>query len=63
MLDKNLKRIREQKGYSKVKLGELSNVSKRTIERIENKNYRSTSIGIVEKLAKALEVSVIDLIK
>lgn len=63
MLDKNLKKLREQKGYSKMKLAKLSGTSRRTIEIIENKDWKNTKLSTIEKLAIALNVSTEDLIK
>lgn len=63
MLDKNLKKLREQKGYSKMKLAKLSGTSRRTIEIIENKDWKNTKLSTVEKLATALNVSTEELIK
>ena len=63
MLNKNLKRIREQRKYSKLQLAKLSGVSRKTIEIIENKNCMSTTLNTIEKLATALGVTIQDLIK
>lgn len=63
MLDENLKILREQKGYSKMKLAKLSGTSRRTIEIIENKDWKNTKLSTIEKLANALNVSTEDLIK
>lgn len=62
MLDKNLKKYRENKGYSKLALSKISNVSSRTIEHIEYGKV-SPTLDTLTKLAKALNVTVIDLIK
>ncbi len=63
MLDENLKKLREQRGYSKMKLAKLSGTSRRTIEIIENKDWKNTKLSTVEKLANALNVSTDELIK
>lgn len=63
MLSENLKRIRSEKGFSRPQLGEKSGVSFRTIEFIEKEKVKDTGIITLEKLAKALDVTVNDLIK
>lgn len=63
MLSENLKRIREEKGYSKMKLAKITGLSRKTIEFIENRTRNDTKIGTIEKLAKGLDVSINELIK
>lgn len=63
MLSKNLKSIRQAKGYSRPQLEKLSGVDQRTIEFIENEKRKEPRITTVEKLAKALDVTVNDLIE
>lgn len=57
----NLKFIREQKGISKSKLGELVGVNQSTITRWET-NEIKPSIDNVEEVAKALDVPLPDLL-
>ena len=63
MLEKNLRLIREEKGYSKMHLAKISGISRKTIEIIENKNANNAKLSTIEALAKALNVSVKDLLK
>ena len=63
MLDENLKNLREKKGYTKMHLAKISGVSRKTIEVIENKDWRNTKLHTVERLANALNVSLKELIK
>lgn len=63
MLSENLKRIREEKGYSKLKLSKITGISRRTIEYIETKRFKDSHIGTVEKLAKGLDIPASELIK
>ena len=50
-----LKELREQKGYSQAKLGELANVPLRTIQDLERRG--DGRISTLSKLASALKVS------
>lgn len=63
MLSDNLKRIREEQGYSKMQLAKISNVSRRTIMLIETKKTTSPGIETLRRLAKALNIDIEDLIK
>lgn len=63
MLSENLKRIREEKGYSKMKLAKITGLSRKTIEFIENRTRNDTKIRTIEKLANGLDVSISELIK
>lgn len=58
MLSENLKNIRKDKKLSLRALSEKADVSKSTLNDIENNNVKSTTITTLEKLADALEVSV-----
>lgn len=62
MLSENLKRIREQKGYSKLRLGRETGLSARCIENIEY-NKSQGQLKTLKKLAKALDTTVQELIK
>lgn len=57
-----LKQVREEKNVTIKKLAEKSGVSKSHISDIE-KNYKMPSLIVMVKIAKALDVSVIDLYK
>ena len=53
----NLRVERAKKDYTQERLAELAGISTKHLTKIENENV-STSIYIVFKLAKALEISV-----
>jgi transcriptional regulator with XRE-family HTH domain len=59
-LGKNLKRIRNEKGVTQEKLQELSGLDRGYISGVE-RGVRNPSIRNIERLAKALKVSVSDL--
>lgn len=63
MLSKNLKKFRIKKGFSRLRLEKASKVSERTVEFIEKEKVKSPRITTLEKLAKALDVTVNDLIE
>ena len=62
---KNLQRIRKEKGFSQSKLAELSNVNLRMVQKYENgeKDINKASALTVYQLAKALDVTVEDLLE
>ena len=60
-LSEKVKRFRRKKGYSQEKLAEITGVSIRTIQRIENENA-SPSNDTSKRLADALELSPDDLL-
>lgn len=47
--------LRKQKGYSQVKLAELSGVHEKTIISVESGNH-SITIDVLEKISKVLDV-------
>ena len=61
-LSKNLKKLREQKGLSQDRLAKLANVANNTIIKIEQGENANPTLDTLQKIAKALEVSVDDLI-
>lgn len=63
MLSKNLKQYRKEKGLSRPQLEKMTGVSERTIEFIEKEKRKNPRIMTLEKLAKALDVTVNDLIE
>lgn len=63
MLSENLTHYRKKAGYSKLRLARETGLSARCIEHIEYKKSKSPRLGTLEKLAKALNISVEDLIK
>lgn len=60
---KNIKRLRKQKGLSQDKLSKLADISHNTIIKIESGAIQSPTIDTAHKIAKALGVSLDDLIK
>ena len=60
---KNIKKLRKQKGLSQDKLSKLADISHNTIIKIESGAIQSPTIDTVQKIAKALEVSIDDLTK
>ncbi len=59
---KNIKKYRKEKGLSQDKLARLADISHAAIVKIESGGIQSPSIDTVQKIAKALEVGVEDLI-
>ncbi|MCI5588811.1 MAG: helix-turn-helix transcriptional regulator [Lachnospiraceae bacterium] len=62
MLSTNLKKIREEKGYSKTQLGKICDLHRQTIRHIED-GLQLPKMSTLEKISKALNVSIIDLLK
>lgn len=60
---KNIKRLRKQRGLSQDKLSKLADISHNTIIKIESGAIQSPTMGTAHKIAKALGVSLDDLIK
>jgi len=60
---KNIKKYRKEKGLSQDKLARLADVAHATIIKIESGGIQSPTIDTVQKIAKALDVSLDDLIK
>jgi transcriptional regulator with XRE-family HTH domain len=62
-VSKNIKRHRKARKLSQDKLSKLADVSQATIIKIESGGIQSPTIDTVQKIAKALGVSVDNLIK
>ena len=60
---KNIKKHRKEKGLSQDKLSRLADVSHATIIKIESGGIQSPTIDTVQKIAKALGVSLDNLLK
>jgi len=60
---KNIKRLRKQQGLSQDKLSKLADISHNTIIKIESGAIQSPTIDTASKIAKALGVSLDDLMK
>lgn len=61
-MGKNIKRFRQQKGLSQDKLSKLADLSLNTVVKIELDDSPNPTIETVQKIAKALGVSVDDLL-
>ncbi len=59
---KNLRRLRKVKGLSQEKLARLADVANNTIIKIEAGKNQNPTLDTLKKIAKALEVSVDELI-
>jgi len=62
-LSKNVKRLREAKWLSQEKLARLADVANNTLIKMETGENKNPTLDTLKKVAKALEVSVDDLIK
>jgi len=62
-LSKNLKKLREQKGLSQDRLAKLADVANNTIIKIEQGENINPTLETLKKVAKALGISVDELIK
>ncbi|HQG58752.1 MAG TPA: helix-turn-helix transcriptional regulator [bacterium] len=60
---KNIKKLRKQLGLSQDKLSKLANISHNTIIKIESGAIQSPTMDTAHKIAKALGVSLDDLMK
>ncbi|MDD3729282.1 MAG: helix-turn-helix transcriptional regulator [Candidatus Pacebacteria bacterium] len=58
----NIKKIRAEKGYSLEKIARLADLSLNTIVKIENGVNQNPTFETLQKIAKALEVKMDDLI-
>jgi transcriptional regulator with XRE-family HTH domain len=62
-LSNNLKKLREKKGLSQDRLAKLADVANNTIIKIEQGENINPTLDTLKKMAKALDVSVDELIK
>ena len=62
-IGKNIKRYRQEKGLSQDKLSKLADLSLNTVVKIELDDTPNPTIETIQRIAKALEVSVDDLLK
>ncbi len=62
-LSNNIKRLREAKGLSQEKLARLADVANNTLIKMESGENKNPTLETLKRVAKALEVSVDDLIK
>ena len=63
MIRLRVKEVATQKGISMTRLSRLADTNYKTIKAIFDNPYREVTTTTLDKLAKALEVSVIDLIE
>ena len=62
-IGKNIKRYRQEKGLSQDKLSKLADLSLNTVVKIELDDSPNPTIETIQRIAKALDVSVDDLLK
>ena len=62
-IGKNIKKLRKQKGLSQDRLSKLADISYNTVIKLESGGITNPSIGTLQKLAKALNVNIDDLLK
>ena len=62
-IGKNLKKLRKQKGLSQDRLSKLADVSYNTVIKLESGGITNPTIETLQKMAKALNISVDDLIR
>lgn len=62
-ISKNIRRLRKQKGISQDRLSKLADISLNTIAKLELDDSQNPTIETLQKIAKALDVKVEDLIK
>ena len=60
---KNIKRLRNKKGWSQERLAREADISYQTLIKIEQERIKNPKLQTLVKLAKALGVSLDDLIK
>jgi len=62
-IGKNIKKLRKQKGLSQDRLSKLADISYNTVIKLESGGITNPSIDTLQKITKALNVSVDDLLK
>ncbi|HEY4479004.1 MAG TPA: helix-turn-helix transcriptional regulator [Candidatus Paceibacterota bacterium] len=60
-ISKNIRKMREMKGLSQEKLARLADVANNTIVKIEAGKNQNPTLDTLNKIAKALEVTIDDL--
>jgi len=61
-IGKNIKKLREEKGVSQDRLSKLADISINTVVKIELDQSPNPTLETIQKLAKALGVSLDDLV-
>ena len=62
-IGKNIKKLRQEKGISQDKLSKLADISLNPVVKIEIDQSPNPTLETIQKLAKALDVSLDDLIR
>ena len=62
-LANNIKKLRETKGLSQEKLARLADVANNTLIKMESGENKNPTLDTLKKVAKALDVSVDELIQ
>jgi transcriptional regulator with XRE-family HTH domain len=62
-ISKNVKKLIKQRGLSQDRFSKLADISYNTVIKLESSSITNPSIDTLQKLAKALNVSVDDLLK
>jgi transcriptional regulator with XRE-family HTH domain len=62
-IGKNIKKLREQREISQDRLSKLADISSNTVAKLELDDNSNPTIETLQKIAKALNVKVDDLIK
>lgn len=62
-IGKNIKKYRQDKGLSQDKLSKLADLSLNTVVKIELDESPNPTIETIQRIARALDVSVDDLLK
>ena len=62
-ISKTLRKLREERGLSQEKLARLADIANNTIIKIEAGKNKNPTFDTLKKIAKALEISIDELIK
>lgn len=62
-IGQNIKKLREKMGISQDKLSKLADISSNTVAKLELEDNPNPTIETLQKIAKALNVKVDDIIK
>jgi transcriptional regulator with XRE-family HTH domain len=63
MINQNIKRLRKKRGFSQDKLCKMADLTYTTLAKIESGVNTNPTIKTLQKIAKALEVSLNELVK
>ena len=59
----NIRKLREKSGLSQEKLARLADVANNTIIKIESGENQNPTLETLQKIAKALDITIDDLVK